>query len=730
MGNLLKAGLTAACLLFLSACNVEVVTLGEGEVRVISNNAEPCANNDQCLAGGYNRLIELQAQPAEGYVFAGWAGDCEGLGSCTVRTLGSKTVVASFKSQLYIEPLMDYSDAFFFSGPWPTDLKVKADGRIDLQGYPFKQSLFDSAIKRDAAKMHGFARNDAFYVPIATDLVDFDNFYDEFSYDNFQLVNLSPTSPHYLETIRLPVELYRDDNLEKDSLLRLKLPSGYTLDAATTYGLVVYSGEIYGQYQAIRQSKTMARIINEGATGLLQQHWQLISDYVRNQSERPVESVAAFSVFTTQAESTDIEKVRDFVSAYPYDDHVKVYEVHQLTQECDTSPVPAARSEIIQLLVRLPFFLKGKPPFLLSGGSLNLDANGDLQESNEGTDVRIMVSIPCVPSPSAAGYPVEVFALETGGQLQNYLDRDYIDRDNHNAVKFYIAAPYTEDRFYDGGLANLGWVEDLIGVSTDWISVGLGDFNPLNWKAIEPQYLQYAADMIYTYQLATRLSDRLEGRGYSGMLVENTKVDPDSLTFTGISLGALAATNANTLYGENKNLTTVIMPRPNIQHINSVVNGLLKHYISEESLQAIEWVLGVDFPMNLNDPTLSVLQTVIDPIDTGNHLDAMADKNLLIVLSDFEDHLHGGTPAYEFAQAVDRRFTINPLLSAELDTYPNDAYPMLRYNESPYYVYGATVTDQPTRLLTHFYYAKNAVEVFAGQMRNGIFKAETDDYSY
>jgi len=368
MGNLLKAGLTATCLLFLSACNVEVVTLGEGTVNVISNNAIPCGDDEACLDGGYNRLIELQAAPAEDYVFAGWAGDCEGMGSCTVRTLGSKTVVASFKSRLYIEPLMDYSDNFFFSGPWPTDLKLKADGRIDLKGYPFQSSLFENAIKRDAANMHGFARNDAIYLPIATDIPYFDDFYEDFNYDNFQLVNLSPASPRYLQTINLQARQYRDDNLEKDSLLRLKLPSGYTLDAATTYGLVVYSGAIHGPHPTIRQGKTMARIINEGATGELQQHWQLIGNYVRDHGSKPVESVAAFSVFTTQDESPNIEKVRSFLADYPYAESIEITELNQLTFECDTHPAPDTLSDIYELRVRLPFFLKGKPPFLLNGG--------------------------------------------------------------------------------------------------------------------------------------------------------------------------------------------------------------------------------------------------------------------------------------------------------------------------------------------------------------------------
>ena len=40
--------------------------------------------------------VTLQANPANGSAFAGWGGDCSGIGSCTVTTSSARTVTASF----------------------------------------------------------------------------------------------------------------------------------------------------------------------------------------------------------------------------------------------------------------------------------------------------------------------------------------------------------------------------------------------------------------------------------------------------------------------------------------------------------------------------------------------------------------------------------------------------------------------------------------------------------
>ncbi len=320
--------------------------------------------------------------------------------------------------------------------------------------------------------------------------------------------------------------------------------------------------------------------------------------------------------------------------------------------------------------------------------------------------------MPC-GEPPEAGYPIEVQALHTGGSLFDYMYDEIISQRNFHAVKLFVAAPYTEDRVYDGGLANLNWLEELLDIDLFWIIAGLGDFNPVNWNAIEPQYLQYASDMVFTYYVGSRISEYFYAEGDTDF-GKRTKVDDNQLTFSGMSLGAMAAVNANTLYQNNQNLAVSLMPRPNIQHMNNMINGLLHdNYINESSVQALEWVLGIDLPADLNDPTLSILQTVIDRIDTANHLDYMGDKNVLMALSNFDDGLHGGEASYQFAYIFDRRFGINPVTR---DLGDQHYFPISGYNESEHYSTDDWISDHPTQLVLPAYDGWGMVHMFPWDM--------------
>ena len=69
-----------------------------GEGRVTSSDPDVIDCGDNCwtsFSGGGH--VVLNATPASGFVFDGWAGDCSGTGSCDVAVTGLKSVVAVFK---------------------------------------------------------------------------------------------------------------------------------------------------------------------------------------------------------------------------------------------------------------------------------------------------------------------------------------------------------------------------------------------------------------------------------------------------------------------------------------------------------------------------------------------------------------------------------------------------------------------------------------------------------
>jgi uncharacterized repeat protein (TIGR02543 family) len=738
MGNPFRAVLCAAFTLLLSACNIEIVTLGEGQVTVISNNATACPNNEPCLEAGYNRLVTLHASAKPGYIFTGWAGDCGSTsttaGTCNVRSLGNKTVVATFKTKSAIVPLMTYSDAFFLSGPWPTDQKRKADGRLDLNGFPFKNTLFEKIISRGAEANEGFARNGAIFVPIATDINPADAKTQTFQSsptDVVQLINLDSASAHYLQPVAVTVDYYQGDQIAKGNHLRIAPSTGHELDASTRYGLILLdNGDPSIFNLPLQPSAAMVNIINGQAQGALAAHWQRMQSYLSDHTAYQPHNVVAFSLFTTKGQSAKLTQVKDFLAHHNYERALEDGEyIGLFSAPCDYNDAYAERSEIHMFGVYLPFFLQGTPPFLFSGGDLNIDSSGNLNESSSGTWTSIVVSVPCNLTPPAEGYPLEVYATGTGSQIANNFNHGYISTQNHGAIKIYISAPYTSDRVYATELADLGWMESLLGINSSLIIEAVGDFNPFNLAAIEPQYLQYAADMVYAYETGLRMEAYLEMNNWAGQEPSRFRADPNNVTFAGYSLGAIAALHANALSDANKNLIITSMPRPNVAHMNNLSQTLASHF-GEDGLDALEWLLGIEFPVNQMDPTLSVLQTTIDAIDTLNFIEPMEDINVMLVMSPFYDDLHGTDTGYSFAKAFDQRFGIRPVFEHPDEQFDTFKYPFIHYIESDFFLYGDEISASPMRVIATQTSARKAVETFSAQMRGTTFSADPESYLF
>jgi len=69
---------------------------GEGRVTSSDPGVIDCGSNCWTAFSGGGH-VTLNASPASGFVFDGWAGDCSGTGSCDVAVTGLRSVVAVFK---------------------------------------------------------------------------------------------------------------------------------------------------------------------------------------------------------------------------------------------------------------------------------------------------------------------------------------------------------------------------------------------------------------------------------------------------------------------------------------------------------------------------------------------------------------------------------------------------------------------------------------------------------
>lgn len=300
------------------------------------------------------------------------------------------------------------------------------------------------------------------------------------------------------------------------------------------------------------------------------------------------------------------------------------------------------------------------------------------------------------------------------------------------AVRVFIAAPHTPERSYASGYQSLSLITRLVDVSPQELAVALADFNPFNIGSIEPQYLQGAMEILYVkkllgqmYEWGQREKDLLENGGgaipasywFEPIFMDFMEASPDlnDITLVGTSLGALTSLHANAIDSSHKNLVVSYMPRPNASHINNLWD-FLDNWMSESNKAVLGKLLGITFPVALNDPFLGLLQTAIDGIDSNNLIEFTRNQNTLLVLGEFDNTLHGGEASYSVASAIDQQFGITPVWAT---WWPDANYPFYDYMRSPAEPPDVPIMGNPIRVALPRYHAFKSVLTFSSQIRAG-----------
>src|SRR3990167_1396759 len=714
------------CALALSGCKISTTSLGSGSIKLVSDNAIPCVGEAGCFEGGYNRAVTFSAEPAAGYEFAGWAGDCRGVGDCTVHTASNRRVIAAFKTRDAIVPLMDYARNFFFSGPWPTDFRRNQDGTLDLTDFPSHKGIAHRQARETASAAAGFARNGGLFIPVATAHAEtFDNLTLQFTSEadqHLQLVSLDDDGTATPQKIPVSVQFHHDDRLEEDSLLFVKPLTGHALSPDTTYALILFvddSPSVYGLPTV--QAPSMQTLIAGAGTGKLAEQWQKVRQHVIRHSAFQPEQVAAFTLFTTAPDPAVYSDIASYFDNLEPEKHLLAtdFEFYPTywgdNYECDSRYLPDAienqnRVHAVTTQLTLPSFINGKPPYTLGGGRLNYDSQGHLAAANDGTRTRLLIVIPC-SMPPATGWPVEITGAPTGHAVDNYIENylgSYLQ--NQRTVQVILPAPITGDREYPEGTEDFSSASELLGIEEQFIAVALGDFNPLNMQATFPQHLQYGADMVFALRFLQlgpaqlqKLLPILEQYGDTGfnkpalLPFANLRIDHANITFRGESLGAIAALHATRISGENRNVLLSRMPSPSAYHLNNIAEFVAKE-TGPTAINIIEAVLGISFPMDLTSPFVTLLQTGIDTVDVTNRIDDLAGKNILLNMERFTEPLHGGETSYAFATALDQRYGIVPVLS---EYNRENRYPIGQFVQTSGVKRGSYIWGKPTRVVSY-----------------------------
>lgn len=488
----------------------------------------------------------------------------------------------------------------FFDQPFPTDLRRRADGKLDLTGLPQPTSILSSYVRAMEERLDGFGLNAAMYARFSS-LIDTDTLPNAAESmeagASVYLVNVDRESQNYGE--RIPIELaVRDERsatLGANALVARPYP-GFPLDEGTTYAWVIsdrMGAAASETFVAARRAETSS----DREIAAIQTAYAPLWEYLDTPGGDERATVVSAAVFTTQHATDVVRAVRATIAATP-------------------APVARAVSPLpsTSLGVRAysgeydaPNFQRGLPPYDTQG-DIAVDANGRAAIQRTET-LRFAVAVPTSPVPKA-GWPLAVYQHGTGGDYQSFL------RDG------------TAARLAEVGIASISMDQVLHGPRNPGRDPALDFFNFTNPLAGRDNVVQGAADSFSLARLGLGLT-------FSDGEVTH-RFDPARLYFFGHSqgstTGALYAAFADDLKaavlsgaGGGLYLTLLEKRKP----------------VDIPTLAAV--LLGED-PFDVNSPSLAILQTWIERADAMNYgryyarapglrtdgTGAMAPRNVLV----------------------------------------------------------------------------------------------------
>lgn len=318
----------------------------------------------------------------------------------------------------------------FFAFPFPSDLRLDADGTPAMAGFPSATA----AIVRDLVELAevrpgwptvpvGFFR---FTAPIAPRFAE-DVIAAEVA-SPFLLIDVDPDSPDRGELIPTTALSLQNDRFSGANLVAVGPVPGWVLHPQRRYAFVVRTSalswdggpiEAEPTIQALLAGETPSQPWGADAAAL----YAPLRETLGTLGVAPAE-VATATVFTTADVVADlrtlVERVRASTSV----------SIEGLTLDPSDGDDHARYCELVGT-VSMPQYQEGTPPFNTEGHFV-LDATG-LPTELRRESVPVVVTIPKTPMP-AAGYPVYLYIHGSGGVAAQVVDRGPYGLDGVSAL--------------------------------------------------------------------------------------------------------------------------------------------------------------------------------------------------------------------------------------------------------------------------------------------------------
>jgi predicted esterase len=499
----------------------------------------------------------------------------------------------------------------FYAIPFPNDLRMGADGTVDLTSYPRTIGKVAEYIDTIDADLRGFGENagaffrfDAALDPASLP-ADYAASLDPSS--SVYLVDITPSSPTYDK--RTPVKTrfteFAYDFIGPNWIAALPFP-GLPMREKTTYAAIVTDGLRGVDGKPVQRAADFDATVRGKRD--VPQYAPLVAWLSAHADVAP--HVVGAAVFTTGDATSIMAKLRAAVYAQA-PAPVLAGLVYDGPDQQGTNDIYEATYQGPNFQAGDPFN-SGQPPYADGGGNLVLDASGVPQMQRVET-LRIAISVP-VGDPPAAGWPIVIYQHGTGGDYKSFISdgsaREAAKVTDGSGATFAQLAMVGTDQVLHGTRVPAGTNEDT------------AFFNFLNIRAARDNPKQGALDAFQVVRLLHTIDV-----AWAPTTGKRIKFDTSRIYFKGHSQGGLTGplflvaepeVKAAILSGAGGFLIYSLLNKTEPANIPATVQGL------------------VHDPADEFHPLLSLVQTYLedtDPINYARHLfaepfDGVAPKSI------------------------------------------------------------------------------------------------------
>lgn len=533
----------------------------------------------------------------------------------------------------------------FFATPWPNDVRTRADGTIDLGGFPGRwNGIVNSVMQKGEVATRGFGPNASAYFT-------FDGQIDPASLPSasastgdsspVMLVDVDPDSPH--RGRRVPVEssftampsFYRPANL----LSVLPYP-GFPLDESTTYAVVLFDGVRTSEGKPVDRAAYLPRLdqawtpesgYTQERFEALQHQWQTVEDYVADETSWDVGDVVAFTAYTTQTITPTMAAIQTASEELPLPSPRDVHVV----ADCSYGGGRVTLDGVADL----PRWQAGTSPYLDTGGNVVVVDAKAVKQADETVHFRAV--FPC-GTPPPGGWPVVTHIDGTGAnydRASDFVNTYFAPPAQLDVAVFSIAPVFSGDRA-DPGLAEMGRRLAALGINLAGFDLTeLAFYNFFNPVAGRDNQLQQAADASFLRRLASAFTATVNSTDGTPLTLTT---DPGRVMYSGHSQGSTSVAPA-----------LAVDPGFSAAFLSSAGAGLYHAIIHRGDIRPLVDALLFTNRTELSEahPIVQVLQTLAEGGDSSNYASQILTPNVLMT-NGMDDGCQPREAAFHLATAA------------------------------------------------------------------------------